>query len=90
MTREDWKPIRITARGKIKMPMHIKEGDYYTLTEIAEKLGYISTSNFAKDCQEGRILAIKVGKTWLVPDFEVDRLSRKEQKSQGNRGVARK
>lgn len=72
------------------MPTYLKEGNYYTLTELAQKLGYLSTTDFADSCRKGSILAVKIGKTWLVHETEANRLANQEQKAQGNRGVARK
>lgn len=63
---------------------------YYTLTEAAKELGYLSTGNMATECREGKITAYKVGKTWLIPQEVVLYKKQQEISFRGNRGQARK
>ena len=71
------------------MPVQL-HGTYYTLTEAAEKLGYVNSSTIRALCLSGEVFAHKVGKTWLIEQEELERLASQEQKPQGNRGFKRK
>lgn len=63
---------------------------YYTLTEAAKELGYLSTGNMATACREKKIPAYKVGKTWLIPSAWVKNEKAKDVSPIGNRGQTRK
>lgn len=71
------------------MPVTL-HGTYYILTEVAEILGYNTTSNLANACQAGKIPAVRVGKMWLIPETWLDEQKKIAPKGQGNRGVTRK
>ncbi len=56
-----------------------------TLTQMAERLGLKSTASLRLLCEAGRIEAEKLGKTWLVPDEEVERYRRESLGKRGRR-----
>ena len=72
------------------MPVHFEKGDYYTLAEAAARLGYVDGSALRHACIKGNIFAVKIAKTWLIPESTLRILEEKEVKPQGNRGVTRK
>ncbi|MFQ8736244.1 MAG: excisionase family DNA-binding protein [Bilophila wadsworthia] len=63
---------------------------YYTTEEAAEKLGYANGIYLRQMCQQGKIPAYKVAKTWLIPETWVDEQEKIVPTGQGNRGVKRK
>lgn len=64
---------------------------YYTTKEAAEKLGYASTAALRYMCIDGKVIgALKVGKTWFLPEKWVDEQAKIPPKGTGNRGVMRK
>ncbi|MGN0009547.1 MAG: helix-turn-helix domain-containing protein [Desulfovibrionaceae bacterium] len=71
------------------MPIEL-HGTYYTVSEAAKRLGYVSTSTITNGCQAGKIPAAKIAKTWLIPESWVREQEKTAQKGQGNRGVNRK
>lgn len=63
---------------------------YYTTKEAAEKLGYKTPDSLRQYCQQGKIAgAIKVGKTWLIPEIWVSQTEETPINPKGNRGLAR-
>ena len=62
---------------------------YYTTEEAAEKLGYANGIYLRQMCQQGKIPAYKVAKTWLIPGTWVDEQEKIVPTGQGNRGVKR-
>ncbi|MEG2045178.1 MAG: helix-turn-helix domain-containing protein [Clostridia bacterium] len=64
---------------------------YYTTAEAAEKLGYNDTSSLRYMCIGGKVPnALKVGKTWFIPESWILSQEKESPKGQGNRGVSRK
>lgn len=64
---------------------------YYTTKEAAEKLGYAMSTTIKRFCADGRITgAIKVGKTWFIPEAWVLEQEKTSPIGKGNRGVKRK
>lgn len=64
---------------------------YYTTKEAAEKLGYATTATLAKFCSSGLIVgAVKVGKTWFIPEAWVLEQEKIKPMGKGRRGVIRK
>ena len=63
---------------------------YYTTKEAAEKLGYKTADSLRQYCQQGKIIgAIKVGKTWLIPESWVSHIEKEPINPKGNRGLPR-
>lgn len=64
---------------------------YYTTKEAAEKLGYKSSDSLKHYCQQGKIAgAVKVGKTWFIPETWVIHTEKTPVDPKGNRGIERK
>ncbi len=63
--------------------------NYYTAPEAAQRLGYSDSKYLSKLCKEGKILAYKVGTTWLIPERQVEILVSQEVTGKGNRGQSR-
>lgn len=63
---------------------------YYTTEEAAERLGYANGIYLRQLCQQGKILAYKVAKTWFIPESWVNEQEKIAPRGQGNRGVTRK
>lgn len=64
---------------------------YYTTKEAAEKLGYADTSSLRYACISSRVVgAVKVGKTWFIPESWVMEQENILPKGQGARGISRK
>ena len=64
---------------------------YYTTKEAAEKLGYAAPDTIRQYIVAGKIHgALKIGKTWLVPEQWVIEQEKIAPKGQGNRGITRK
>lgn len=64
---------------------------YYTTKEAAEKLGYASTSSLRYACIGGKVPdALKVGKTWFIPEKWVEEQEKIPPNGKGNRGITRK
>ena len=64
---------------------------YYTTKEAAEKLGYKVTSNLRAACSSGFLGgAVKVGKTWFIPEAWVEAQAKIPPTGKGNRGISRK
>lgn len=64
---------------------------YYTTKEAAEKLGYAMPTTLKRFCADGKISgAVKVGKTWLIPESWVNAQKDIAPIGKGNRGITRK
>lgn len=64
---------------------------YYTTAEAAEKLGYAVPDTLRQLIGRGRIPgAVKIGKTWLIPESWVMEQEKTGPIGKGNRGVSRK
>lgn len=64
---------------------------YFTTKEAAERLGYATPATLSQFCLYGKIpTAIKVGKTWLIPEAWVIEQEKIGVDGKGNRGVKRK
>lgn len=63
---------------------------YYTTSEAAKVLGYLSGDPLKVQCANKKIPAYKVANVWLIPSEWVENEKKNEIKPQGNRGVTRK
>lgn len=63
---------------------------YYTTKEAAEKLGFKTGDSLKHYCQQGKINgAVKVGKTWFIPEQWILEAENTPINPKGNRGLAR-
>lgn len=56
-----------------------------TLTQMAEHLGLKDAAPLRRLCESGKLRAEKMGKTWLVPNEEVERYKRESLGKRGRR-----
>jgi len=59
--------------------------DYMTLAQMAEHLGLKDATPLRRLCESGKLRAEKMGKTWLVPNDEVERYKRESLGKRGRR-----
>lgn len=62
---------------------------YFTTTEAADALGYVSGDYLRQMCQQGKIPAYKAGKTWFLTVEQVQALADRETGNRGGRGQKR-
>jgi excisionase family DNA binding protein len=56
-----------------------------TLAQMAEYLGLKDSTPLRRLCESGKLQAEKMGKTWLVPNDEVERYRRESLGKRGRR-----